>query len=90
MNTPARRASRRAWKDRNVERVRAHNRVLERVRRAVRRGEIQKGPCFVCGDPKVQGHHPLGYEPPSDLLVVWLCARHHSMIHRHARWETAA
>lgn len=80
--------ARRRWKARNIPRVRAHNRVLERVRRAVRRGFLAKHPCF-CGEPRVQAHHPRGYEPPHDLDVVWLCSTHHAKEHRWRRAEGA-
>ena len=49
------------------------------VQVAVRKGELTKEPCEVCGDPKSQGHHE-DYAKP--LEVVWLCHTHHAERHR--------
>lgn len=48
------------------------------LNRAVRGGKIFKIPCWVCGERKVEAHHP-DYDAP--LAVVWLCAVHHKEIH---------
>lgn len=45
---------------------------------AVKRGRIQKHPCFVCGSEPAQGHHP-NYDAPLD--VIWLCPKHHKQTH---------
>ncbi len=45
---------------------------------AVKSGKIARLPCFVCGEPETQGHHP-DYTSPLD--VVWLCEPHHNEIH---------
>jgi len=52
------------------------------VRRALRSGLITKKPCEVCGDKRVQGHHP-DYARP--LFVKWLCIPHH--VAEHAKAE---
>ena len=52
------------------------------VQHAISKNEIQKEPCAVCGNPKVQGHHE-DYSKPLD--VVWLCTRHHADRHIHLR-----
>lgn len=49
-----------------------------RARRAVQKGIIKKKPCAVCGEEKVEGHHP-DYSKP--LYIVWLCKRHHVDTH---------
>ncbi len=46
---------------------------------AVRKGEITKQHCVVCGGIEVQGHHE-DYSLPLD--VVWLCRAHHNAVHR--------
>ena len=47
---------------------------------AIRRGEIIRGPCAVCGSTKnIHGHHE-DYSKP--LEVIWLCASHHKEIHK--------
>lgn len=43
----------------------------------VRSGRVQKKPCEVCGDPKVEAHHK-DYRKP--LNVNWLCRKHHMEI----------
>jgi len=47
--------------------------------RAMRRGELLKQPCEVCGADKVDGHHD-DYSKP--LSVRWLCRRHHIEAHK--------
>jgi hypothetical protein len=48
------------------------------VANAIRDGRLQKLPCLVCGEEKVEGHHP-DYSMPLD--VVWLCTSHHKEVH---------
>lgn len=48
------------------------------VRKAIRRGVLIKQPCVVCGEIKVQAHHP-DYNKP--LAIVWLCFLHHRKLH---------
>lgn len=61
------------WKLRYPEKVKAH-RIISR---AVRRKEIIRRPCEVCGNPKSEGHHD-DYSRP--LEVRWLCRKHHDEI----------
>jgi hypothetical protein len=76
--TPAGIASRTAsairWASAHPER-RASNII---VGNALRDGRLEKTPCQVCGEKKVEGHHP-DYSQP--LNVVWLCNLHHREIH---------
>lgn len=53
----------------------------EAVRNAVRTGRLVRQPCEVCGDPKAQAHHHLGYEREHRLHVRWLCHAHHVEAH---------
>jgi hypothetical protein len=50
------------------------------VSRALRKGELTKKPCEVCGNPRAEAHHD-DYKKP--LEVIWLCVRHHAMRHNH-------
>lgn len=43
-----------------------------------KKGLIQKAPCIICGEEKVDGHHE-DYSRPLDL--VWLCRSHHRQLH---------
>lgn len=45
---------------------------------AVRDGVVKKQPCLICGETKVEGHHP-DYSRPLD--VVWMCKKHHTETH---------
>lgn len=63
------------WKARNADKVRAHKALAS----AIRRGEVRRGRCVVCGSFRVDGHHP-SYDAP--LSVIWLCRRHHQALHR--------
>lgn len=55
------------------------------VRNAIRRGDIKRQPCEVCGAIRVQAHHD-DYSRPLD--VRWLCPVHHAEHHAKARGET--
>ena len=46
---------------------------------AIRKGILKKEPCEVCGNEKVDTHHP-DYKKP--MLVKWLCRKHHMELHR--------
>lgn len=47
-----------------------------------KRGKLVPQPCEVCGGDHTEMHHPDYHQP---LLVVWLCRRHHSELHRAQR-----
>lgn len=40
---------------------------------------LDRKPCVICGNAKVEAHHP-DYSKPLD--VIWLCKKHHGEIHR--------
>lgn len=66
------------WKRANSRAARAHRTVA----RAISKGELQRLPCEVCGEPKSEAHH----DDYSDALNVrWLCRKHHKEHHRKAR-----
>lgn len=46
---------------------------------AIRKGDLIKTPCEVCGIEKVEAHHP-DYNRP--LKVMWLCKKHHVEWHK--------
>lgn len=46
---------------------------------ALRRGELTRMSCEVCGNEKSEGHHD-DYSKP--LVVRWLCHRHHLEAHK--------
>ena len=47
------------------------------VRCAIRKGELKRLPCLVCGNPKSEAHHIFGYSKEHRLNVVFLCRAHH-------------
>ncbi len=57
------------------------------VSNAVRDGRMSREPCFICGNPDTQGHHP-DYDRVYD--VVWLCTKHHGEVHRDYNHESDA
>jgi len=57
------------------EKAKAHS-VVDH---AIEDGSLVKKPCEVCGDLKVQAHHP-DYSKP--LEIVWLCVKHHYELHQ--------
>lgn len=61
--------------DRYKQQRAAHSLVSE----AIRRGDLVRQPCEVCGGTiRVHAHHD-DYSKP--LLVRWLCVAHHRMLH---------
>lgn len=66
---------------RSRERVRIRNYLNTKVHR----GQIQRLPCAVCGNPNSQAHHHHGYAKEHALDVVWLCYTHHLEAERKAK-----
>lgn len=62
------------WQKRNPEKRKAH---LE-IRYAIKRGDLKKLPCEICGSNKSHAHHS-DYSRP--LEVRWLCQLHHKQEH---------
>lgn len=62
------------WAENNVIKRSAH--II--VGNAIRDGRLVKQPCEICGETKVEAHHP-DYEKP--LEVNWLCSKHHAEHH---------
>jgi ribosomal protein S27AE len=52
------------------------------ARDAIKRGELIRGLCEVCGIHKVQAHHD-DYSRP--LNVRWLCGKHHREFHQEGK-----
>ena len=50
----------------------------DKVRYALRTGRLTRRPCEVCGNPKVEFHHP-DYSKP--IEGRWLCKKHHEAAH---------
>lgn len=63
-----------AWVASNPDRRKAH--LL--VQYAIKKGELIRLPCFICGAEKTEAHHP-DYSRPLD--VIWLCTQHHKDTH---------
>jgi len=72
-----------------MQRYRARNRLKEamraRLRRAVKRGKVEKTRCALCSELRVEAHHHKGYAPEVALDVVWLCRKHHIEADNHLR-----
>jgi hypothetical protein len=72
--TKARKAYFSEYRDTYIDRRRAK----ESAYYALRKGDIQKHPCSICGSPDVVGHHK-DYSQPLD--VTWVCRKHHADLH---------
>ncbi len=48
------------------------------LRQAIKKGKVIRGKCALCGEERVDGHHP-NYSKP--LIVIWLCHKHHKQLH---------
>lgn len=57
----------------------AKNKIRNLTRAAVKRGDLIKLPCEVCGNIKSEAHH-LDYS--NHLDIKWLCRFHHMEAHR--------
>jgi hypothetical protein len=65
----------RGWRKPPADRYRAHLAVTQ----AIKRGELVREPCEVCGKEPTDAHH----DDYGRLLDVrWLCSVHHGMEHR--------
>lgn len=63
------------YKRNNQEKIKAHK-VIER---AIEKGELIRGKCFICKtDKHIHGHH-VDYRKQID--VMWLCKDHHAALH---------
>lgn len=63
--------------DEAPEEMKRHARVL--MAKAIRSGDLRRGPCEKCGTTEhIHGHHT-DYTQP--LKVMWLCDSHHTQIH---------
>lgn len=49
-----------------------------KVGNMIRDGKLERKPCFLCGDPKAEAHHP-DYTQPKH--IAWLCSACHHAIH---------
>ena len=47
------------------------------VREEIRKGNIKRGACSMCGKEKAEAHHP-DYSKPLDIM--WLCRFHHGVV----------
>lgn len=64
------------WQRKNPEKRAAH----EAVRDALRRGQLTRQPCEICGSTENVDAHHRDYNFP--LRVTWLCRLHHMREHR--------
>lgn len=63
------------WRSKNPEKCKAQELVASKIRK----GEIKRGNCSVCGKERAEAHHP-DYSKP--LKIVWLCKKHHVEEHK--------
>ena len=70
----ARHDRRRRYNERHPEKAAAHSSLTK----AIRAGTLERQPCEICGNARVEGHHE-DYSLP--LLVRWLCKHHHLEAH---------
>lgn len=70
------------WFAKNPEARYAQN----QVRSALRRGDMVREPCSICGATPAHAHHD-DYSKP--LIVRWLCPKHHKVRHAELASELA-
>lgn len=63
------------------------SRAVNLVNLAIKRGDLVRGACEVCGAPDAHGHHD-DYSKP--LEVRWLCTAHHSEQHSNLRSNSSS
>lgn len=66
---------RKIWREKNEVKIKAQY----KVNYALKTQRLQREPCEICGDSKVDAHHT-DYSKPLD--VMWLCRSHHNAWHR--------
>jgi len=75
--------SHRVWRSRNpnwdrlTDERREKSNARKLVNHRVKRGQMLKLPCFICGNMNVSAHHYLGYDKEHALDILWLCMEHH-------------
>ena len=69
------------WAKAHPDRNCAH----QAVHVAVKIGELERGPCEICGSYNSEAHHD-DYSKP--LEVRWLCPLHHAQYHEEIRCQT--
>lgn len=57
------------------------DRIRRKTREAVKSGKLKKLPCEMCGNPRVEAHHP-DYTYEHILNVIWLCRHCHNEWHK--------
>ncbi len=67
---------RKAYREKHPHRKKAEWYLHE----AIRKGELFRGPCQICGNPESIGHHD-SYFPENYTKVTWFCERHHRAWH---------
>ena len=72
--TPAMKVARAKIKTARRSVVHSHNVAMKLVRIAVKRGELKKQNCTVCGDKFSQPCHA---DPMEPLKIEWFCLKHH-------------
>lgn len=74
------------WQQKSERRMKLkyRDKVIARIKvcRAIKKGELKRMPCAICGEAKVFGHHK-DYSKPLD--VQWLCMTHHVEEHRNIK-----
>jgi len=63
--------------DRSTEERRQKSNARRLIHKRVKRGQMLKLPCFICGNVNVSAHHYLGYDKEHALDILWLCIQHH-------------
>jgi hypothetical protein len=74
----------RKYQKRKKDTIGGHRKYVARykTKNAVLSGKLKKLPCTFCGSIKSQAHHHNGYTKEHWLDVLWLCEKHHKIVHR--------
>ncbi len=75
---PARKSAVARYQRRRRKRSPEKQRAHDAVHNAIKRGELIRGSCEVCGAESAQAHHE---DYSKQLDVRWLCFRHHREVH---------
>jgi hypothetical protein len=69
---------------RTIDRHPEEARARANARNALRRGDIKRQPCEICGEVVAEMHHD-DYAKP--FQVRWLCRKHHRALHDGMGWQ---
>ena len=64
-----------------------YQKAITKVQSAIKKGTLIRLSCARCGNKKTFAHHPF-YRYSKPLEVIWLCGKHHKIVHAEEKLKT--